>query len=595
MIIRNLPKIARLLAFCCLVTPYSPGVLQSVAAQPLTLTLAEQLKVCPTSPSSVWTAALSVCLAGRYEGVTPNADVCTLTIRANGSAVYQTRLVEIGYSMGPETPFRYQRLPLAIASGGLTSVGSGFSITTTAADQLQVEAWPVRRTAAGAADVQRCDIRHYTRLAPRGSPLVGPMPGNIIACFKTRLDQWSTAMATCVAGQYTGRRSDNETCSLAVYRNGEIAYRSRNRTIAIPFASNLPMAWVPNETRWTVGGPKIDGPGLSLSKKTNGSLVLDVWPQLRDAAGAVTNDTCFIDSYLPLTVPLTAPSVSTEAPPAPPLVLAPSEPILAPVALPSNLPSGWVLRRATYEWSPNRAMFELDFRRCITMAQSMALSLNQPYTPPVMPLSPEQLASLDTFVEFDAYDANARAARYEKVGPHTARINVGEAIRGATLTLIPNCTNVQYQLPKSATIWSRDGKIYDLRYVDDRPPTLFGGRPVGQPRQTAVGAAKAASAEAPQARQVAGQPCLEQPAMQFMGARTICLWEPFAQIKYHNLPIALEVGLSQGGLSVRSIAERAELTGGPWRAPIGSIEQIDEIPANAVAAPVRSKNLIPVQ
>jgi hypothetical protein len=574
----------------CLTVVLGLSVSPATRAQPMAP--AQQMQGCPTLPLRVWTPALAACLAGSYEGVTASREPCTLTVRADGSARYQARGRDVDYSIRPDTPFRFQRQPLSISWGAFMPSGAGFIITATPAERLQVEAWPVPRTAMGAADSQRCDIHSYTRSSAEGAQLADPMPGESTTCPRTRLRGWSADMAACVAGRYTGRRGDQEPCTLDVRPDGRVVYQSRNRDVNLEPTNGIPIVWSPDETRWTIGGANIDGPGLSLVRQSNGAWVLNVWPRPRDAMGAVISDTCFVESYVALT-----PSRALTAPPpsaTPPVLTAlpASVPSLAPIALPDNLPSGWVRRVATYVGSPHRAQFEAEFRQCIAMAQAMAQGLNQPYTPPAIPLTAAQLASLDQFIEFDAYDSRVHAARYEKVGPHTARVDMNERTRGATLVAIPNCANVQYQVTKAATVWSRDGKIYELRYAGDRPPTVSSGRPVGLPRQTAVGAlaaASTASANSMQRRQVAGQPCLEQPPMQFMGARTTCLWEPFARVKYHNLPIALEAGFGLGVINVQSRAEQAALDNGPWDAPIGSLAEIDEIPSNATPAPTRAR------
>jgi hypothetical protein len=577
---------------CCLTVALGFSTSPVVRAQAQPMTLAQQMQGCPTLPLRVWTPALAACLAGRYEGLTASREPCMLTVRADGSARYQSRGRDIDYSIQPDTPFRFQRQPLSISWGAFMPTGAGFIITSTPTERLQVEAWPVPRTAMGAADSQRCDLRSYTRSSTESAQLADPMPGESTNCPKTRLRGWSADMAACVAGRYTGRRGDQEPCTLDVRADGRVVYQSRNRDVDLEPTNGIPTVWTPDETRWTVGGANIDGPGLNLVRQSNGAWVLNVWTRPRDAMGAVVSDTCFIESYVALTPSSTRPALAPPAIPSVPSALPASAASLAPIALPDNLPSGWVRRVATFAGYPHRAQFEAEFRQCIATAQAVAQGLNQPYAPPAMPLTAAQLASLDQFIEFDAYDSRVHAARYERVGPHTARVDVNERIRGATLVAVPNCANVQYQVAKAATVWSRDGKIYELRYVGDRPPTVSNGRPVGVPRQTAVGAAQAAStafATAMQRRQVAGQACLEQPPMQFMGVRSTCLWEPFARVKYHNLPIALEASFGLGVINVQSRAEQAALADGPWAAPIGTVAEIDEIPSNATAAPTRAR------
>ncbi len=98
------------------------------------------------------------------------------------------------------------------------------------------------------------------------------------------------------------------------------------------------------------------------------------------------------------------------------------------------------------------------------------------------------------------------AARDEKLGPNTARVDINERIRSATLLTVPNCALLTYQVVKSATIWHRDGMVHELRYLDNKAPTLSSARRPGHSRQSARGLTIVVfgAAAAQQVRQSAG-------------------------------------------------------------------------------------------
>ncbi len=63
-------------------------------------------------------------------------------------------------------------------------------------------------------------------------------------------------------------------------------------------------------------------------------------------------------------------------------------------------------------------------------------------------------------------------------------------------------------------------------------------------------------------------------------------------MKHHNLPIALESAYTLGVVSVQTKAKEAVLGGGPWHAPVGVLVDIDVIPNNATAAPLRARRAV---
>lgn len=556
-----------ILGLCCL---HSHTRAQQPAPRVNALT-ADSFARCLITPHgglNVWPADFS-CLVGLYEGQTFDGARCTIRVDADGGVNYQrgtsvvviapSRITTRQFSQVPGGEFRWTVFAGQVMVRVAGAMPNGQLYGHVSLD-INIRNFDVRGE-------PECRLTRFTpHLAGGAAPAATSGPGGIsipgqqrvldfAACPTEVVPQGWPRDFSCMVGRYEGVGAlGGQSCSLTVAPNGDVTYTrgllriavlAQDRVVA-SYEHRVNQAAGARIVRWHVHSGFGLGPHIHVRTEADGRVIVTAFTGERTFMDVATVEPdCTVLTFVP-THPQAAGMPAQSAAPGTPLLPGASfaEDIVNGTEL-GRLPSGWVVRRGVYLNRNNRRAFEQSFQQCVGLAQaSGAVAQRQ------LPLTETQLQAMDEFIEHEAFDSTTGAGRLERTGPLLARVDAAMMARAARGIEPYACERVVVNNDRAETIWHRNGLIYDVRYANARPSVSVGRRGA---------AATSTRADRTQRRNLAGQACFQQPVMAPMGVRGGCLWEPFAGVRYRNLPIALQKYLGFGPVEVEVIATSAGL------------------------------------